>query len=145
MADSYNKKEREKKRKKKKEDKAEKKRLRQLEEKTSDFIYVDERGNLTSTPQDPNQKKEVPLEEISISIPKLTESELDQEEKEKKGIVKFYNVEKGFGFIKEVDQKIDYFVHADNLIDNIKENDNVLFENENGPKGPVAIKVKLIR
>lgn len=59
-----------------------------------------------------------------------------------KGIVKFFNVTKGFGFIKEDETNKEYFVHATGLIDKIKENDVVTFELEEGKKGLNAVKVK---
>jgi CspA family cold shock protein len=60
----------------------------------------------------------------------------------KKGTVKFFNVTKGFGFIKE-DGGQEIFVHATGLIDKIKENDAVVFETQEGKKGINAINVKL--
>jgi CspA family cold shock protein len=60
----------------------------------------------------------------------------------KKGTVKFFNVTKGFGFIKE-DGGQEIFVHATGLIDKIKENDEVVFETQEGKKGINAINVKL--
>lgn len=59
-----------------------------------------------------------------------------------KGIVKFFNVTKGFGFIKEDETDKEYFVHATGLIDKVKENDVVTFELEDGKKGLNAVKVK---
>ena len=60
-----------------------------------------------------------------------------------KGTVKFFNVSKGFGFIKETESGKEYFVHASGLIDKIKENDEVTFELQEGKKGLNAINVKL--
>jgi CspA family cold shock protein len=62
----------------------------------------------------------------------------------KKGTVKFYNREKGFGFIKDDESQQDIFVHKSGLLDNIKENDNVEFEVEQGRKGLNAVEVKVI-
>jgi len=45
-----------------------------------------------------------------------------------KGTVKFFNVSKGFGFIKDADSDNEYFVHVSGLKDQIKENDVVTFE-----------------
>ena len=59
-----------------------------------------------------------------------------------KGIVKFFNVTKGFGFIKEDETNKEYFVHATGLIDKVKENDVVTFELEEGKKVFNAVKVK---
>lgn len=61
----------------------------------------------------------------------------------KTGKVKFYNMSKGFGFIKE-DSGVEVFVHASSLKERIREGDLVQFELENGEKGPNAINVKVI-
>lgn len=60
-----------------------------------------------------------------------------------KGIVKFYNFSRGFGFIKEADSPKEYFVHSSGLKDNIKEDDEVTFDLETGKKGLNAVNVKL--
>ena len=60
------------------------------------------------------------------------------------GKVKFFNEAKGFGFIKETESSKEYFVHANGLIDRIKENDEVTFELEEGRKGLNAVNVKLV-
>ena len=62
----------------------------------------------------------------------------------KEGTVKFFNNQKGFGFISQNDTRTDVFVHSTGLIDNIQENDKVSFEVENGKKGLNAINVKVI-
>ncbi|GAA3574852.1 cold shock domain-containing protein [Snuella lapsa] len=62
----------------------------------------------------------------------------------KEGTVKFFNNAKGFGFISVKDSEEEIFVHTSNLIDQIKENDNVTFEIEKGQKGLSAIKVSLV-
>ena len=61
----------------------------------------------------------------------------------KEGTVKFFNNAKGFGFINLKDSEEDIFVHSTNLIDEIKENDQVTFDVEQGEKGLSAIKVRL--
>ena len=60
----------------------------------------------------------------------------------KNGTVKFFNEEKGFGFIKEEGGQ-DIFVHVSGLKDSIKENDQVVFEVQEGKKGLNAVNVKL--
>ena len=60
----------------------------------------------------------------------------------KKGTVKFFNETKGFGFIKE-DGGQEIFVHATGLIDKVKENDEVVFDVQEGKKGINAVNVKL--
>ena len=59
-----------------------------------------------------------------------------------KGIVKFFNETKGFGFIKEEDSNKEYFVHVTGLIDKVKENDEVEYDLQEGRKGLNAINVK---
>lgn len=67
-------------------------------------------------------------------------------EKEKfQGTVKFFNAEKGFGFIKSAASKEDVFVHATGVIDEIKENDQVEFELQQGRKGMNAVNVVVVR
>ena len=60
------------------------------------------------------------------------------------GTVKFFNETKGFGFIKPSDSSQDIFVHSSGLIDKIRENDKVEFEQERGKKGMTAVKVRLV-
>jgi CspA family cold shock protein len=60
----------------------------------------------------------------------------------KNGVVKFYNEAKGFGFIKE-DGGQEIFVHATGLQDQIRENDKVTFDVQEGKKGLNAVNVKL--
>ena len=61
----------------------------------------------------------------------------------KEGTVKFFNHAKGFGFITVKDSEEEIFVHTSNLIDQIKENDEVTFDIEKGDKGLSAVKVSL--
>ena len=61
-----------------------------------------------------------------------------------KGKVKFFNETKGFGFIKEEDSNTEHFVHVSGLIDEIREDDNVEFELEEGKKGLNAVNVKVV-
>ena len=60
----------------------------------------------------------------------------------KKGKVKFFNNSKGFGFILDHESGQDVFVHSTGLIDEIRENDEVEFEVEQGKKGLNAVNVK---
>jgi cold shock CspA family protein len=63
----------------------------------------------------------------------------------RKGVVTFFNEAKGFGFIRDSETKEDVFVHVNNVLEAIKENNLVSFEVEMGPKGPTAVQVKLIK
>jgi CspA family cold shock protein len=62
----------------------------------------------------------------------------------KKGTVKFFNSEKGFGFIVPEDGSEDLFVHHTGLIDDINEGEEVEYEVGEGRKGPNAIDVKVV-
>lgn len=59
-----------------------------------------------------------------------------------KGVVKFFNDQKGFGFIKEDESNQEYFVHISGLVDEIQENDEVTFDLQEGRKGLNAVNVK---
>jgi cold shock protein len=63
----------------------------------------------------------------------------------KEGKVKFFNATKGFGFITPSDGSADIFVHETGLIDEIRDNDHVEFETEQGRKGINAVHVKVIQ
>jgi CspA family cold shock protein len=60
------------------------------------------------------------------------------------GTLKFFNETKGFGFIKPTNSQTDIFVHSSGLIDEIRENDLVEYDEERGKKGMNAVNVKLI-
>ncbi|HEY8402134.1 MAG TPA: cold shock domain-containing protein [Cytophagaceae bacterium] len=61
-----------------------------------------------------------------------------------KGTVKFFNDSKGYGFITPTESGKDIFVHTSGLIDQIKQDDQVKFEVQQGKKGPTAVKVQII-
>ena len=59
------------------------------------------------------------------------------------GKVKFFNQQKGFGFIVDDETQKEVFVHVTGLIDKIKDDDLVNFEVVEDRRGPKAIKVKM--
>jgi len=142
--ETFNKKEVRNKKEKKRKDKELKKLARKDNEKSGsldDMIaYVDENGQLTSTPPDPTKKKKIDIDSIEISIPRR--EAMEEMDPIRKGIVTFFNDAKGYGFIKDSETKESVFVHANNLLEEIKENNVVTFEVEMGQKGPTAVKVK---
>jgi len=145
--ETFNKKEVRNKKEKKRKDKEKKRLARKENEKSGDMedmiAYVDEFGNLTSTPPDPEKKEKVKLEDIEIGVP--TRSADEEMDPVRKGTVSFFNDSKGYGFIKDSETKESVFVHANNLLEEIKEGNLVSFEVEMGHKGPTAVKVKLVR
>ncbi|MDM1350709.1 cold-shock protein [Myroides marinus] len=58
------------------------------------------------------------------------------------GTVKFFNETKGFGFISQTNGNDDVFVHNSGLIENVRENDDVVFDIERGQKGLMAVNVR---
>ena len=147
--DSFNKKEKEKKRQKKNQEKQERREQRKADKLESgpksfeDMIsYVDENGNLSSTPPDPSKKKVFKVEDMILGAPPQRDT---PEETIRHGKVKFFNDEKGYGFIIDIETKDSIFVHINNLSDPLRENDQVTFEVEMGPKGPNAVNVRLVK
>ncbi|UKN02338.1 cold shock domain-containing protein [Paracrocinitomix mangrovi] len=63
----------------------------------------------------------------------------------KEGTVKFFNQEKGFGFIVPADGGKEIFVHSSGLNDVINENDKVQYEEADGRKGINAVNVTVIK
>ncbi|GAB3169247.1 cold-shock protein [Telluribacter humicola] len=59
------------------------------------------------------------------------------------GTVKFFNDQKGFGFIKDEKSGQEYFVHVSGLVDEVRENDDVTFDLKEGKKGLNAVNVQL--
>lgn len=61
----------------------------------------------------------------------------------KEGIVKFFNTLKGFGFISPVQGGEDVFVHSSGILDEIREDDRVIFDVAQEKKGLNAINVRI--
>jgi cold shock CspA family protein len=146
--ETFSKKENEKKRLKKKNDKEEKRKERQANATSGQSLedmlaYVDEDGNITTTPPDPNRKrKEISLESIQVSVTKQEDRE--PEDTLRTGTVSFFNDSKGYGFIKDQASQESIFVHANALGGlTLKEGNKVTFEVEPGMKGPTAVRVKM--
>lgn len=145
--ETFNKKEKEKKRLKKKQDKEQKKEERKANSnkgKSVDemYAYVDDNGNISSTPPDPKKKSSVKAKDIQIGVSR--QEAADPADLIRKGTVTFFNESKGYGFIKDHETQDSVFVHINGLVDAVKENDKVSFETEMGQKGLNAVKVKLI-
>ena len=148
MAETWNKKEREKKKQQNKKEKAEKKQERKENGSSGNNLdsmlaYIDENGNLSSKPPDPRKKIIINVEDIEIGVPK--QLPVNPDDLIRTGIVTFFNNEKGYGFIKDQETQESVFVHINSLTEAIKENNKVSFEVEMGPKGANAVNVKLVK
>ncbi|HNR17717.1 MAG TPA: cold shock domain-containing protein [Chitinophagaceae bacterium] len=148
MAETWNKKEREKKKQQNKKEKAERKQERKDNSKQGksldDMIaYLDENGNLSSKPPDPRKKVDIKVEDIEIGVRK--QEPINPEDLIRKGTVTFFNDSKGYGFIKDDVTGESVFVHINSLAEAIKEQNKVIFEVEMGPKGANAVNVKLAK
>jgi cold shock CspA family protein len=147
MAETWNKKEREKKKQQAKKEKAERKLERKENGKESKsfedmLAYPDENGYLSSKPPDPRKKVMIKLEDIEIGVPKQVP--VDPADLIRTGIVTFFNDAKGYGFIKDLETQESVFVHINSLTEEIKEQNKVTFEIEMGPKGANAVNVKRV-
>ena len=147
MGETFGKKENQKKRLKQRQDKAEKMAERKANAKKGKSLdemmaYLDENGNISSTPPDPKRKKIFKQEDMQIGIPKLEDRE--QVDMVRTGVVTFFNNEKGFGFIKDSQTQESVFIHINQLSEPIKENEKVSFMVQMGPKGANAVDVKKI-
>ena len=140
MANSFNKRELEKKKDQKRKEKQQRKEDRKAAgtQSLDEMIaYVDENGVITDTPPDPAQKQEVDLETITVSTPKKEEVE----EEDLKGRVEHFNPAKGYGFIKNTANMDKYFFHISNAPADIAEGDMVTFELERGDRGMNAVRI----
>jgi len=145
--ETYGKKEVRKKKDKKRKDKEQRRAIKKTEGKKSNFddmiAYVDEFGMISSTPPDPDKKIEVEVGSIELATtrnnPQVAPDFV------RKGIVSTFNKSKGYGFIRDLSSNQSVFVHVNNLLEIVNENDIVVFEIGKGAKGPAAMKVKLYK
>ena len=142
--ETYSKKEKESKKLKKRKEKEEKKLERKANNNKGksfeDMIaYVDENGNLSSTPPDPKKRIELNLDDIQLGARK--EVAVDPADLIRKGNISFFNEEKGYGFIRDEKSQESIFFHVNGLLGPVKEKDKVSFEVEMGQKGLNAIRV----
>jgi cold shock CspA family protein len=145
--EAFGKRENEMKRLKKQKGKAEKKEARKASGDKADFndmiAYVDENGNLTSTPPDRSQRVEIDPTTIRIGVQKR--EDIEPEDPNRVGVVTFFNESKGYGFIRDNESQESIFVHINGLLDKVQEKDKVTFETERTLRGLSATKVKLVR
>jgi len=100
------------------------------------LAYVDENGNLTTEKPEGIKKKAFKVEEIMISTPKMVE-----EDDTHQGKVKYYNDQKGWGFINDQFGERMFFLIAEAPA-NIKVDDKVTFKIQKGPRGLQAYNIE---
>src|SRR5882757_4612190 len=145
--ETFNKKELEKRKLQKKKEKEERKEKRKEESKGGKLddmmAYVDEWGNISSTPPDATRKRDsIAAENIvtgSRNVGKQAGPSM------RTGKVTFFNTSKGFGFIRDDESGESVFMHTKSLSSPVTENDRVSFTTEHGPKGLNAVGVKLLK
>ncbi len=138
---SFGKRENEKKKQAKRLEKQKRKEERQAGGTCSpeDMIaYVDENGNIVSTPPEERARQEIKLEDVLIATPKREELE----EEPTKGRVEYFNDSKGYGFIKDLASTEKYFFHITSAPADIAEGDTVTFELERGTRGMNAVRIE---
>ncbi len=145
--ETFSKKEKEKARQKKRKDKEEKREERKSTAQKGQALdlmmaYVDENGNITSTPPDPRKKRIIDQEDIQIGVSR--QEAVEAQDAVRQGIVTFFNASKGYGFIRDLQTQESIFVHMNGLIDAVGEQDKVTFEVTRTPKGLNAVDVKKV-
>ena len=88
------------------------------------------------------------LKEEKINLKEVEELDDGQEKKRLNGTVKWFNVSKGYGFIKREDKEKDVFVHS-SAVENsglkyLKKDEQLTFEVESSDKGPSAVNLQKI-
>jgi cold shock CspA family protein len=145
-AQSFGKRENEKKKQAKRLEKQKRKEERQAGGASSwdDMIaWVDENGNITSVPPEEREsgKEEIRAEDIAVSTPKKEEVE----EEPLKGRVEYFNTGKGYGFIKDLASGEKYFFHVSSAPADIAEGNTVNFELERGVRGMNAVRITQVK
>lgn len=116
--ETFNKKERAKKKLQKRKEKEQRRDERRQETpvkgKSLDdmMAYVDENGNISSTPPDPAKAKDIALEDIMINTPREAPADPDALPN---GIITYFDPSKGYGFITNEQTQERVFFHVNNL------------------------------
>jgi len=144
--ETYNKKEVRNRKEKKRKDKEQKRLERRTVTRGSGSLddmmaYVDENGMITSERPEPGRKSMINAAEIEISTPRQTAE--TQESKTRTGIITFFNDSKGYGFIRDLANNQNVFVHINDMEEKLSENNKVSFEIEKGNRGLKAVRVKM--
>ena len=86
------------------------------------------------------------LKEEKINLKEVEELDDGQEKKRLNGTVKWFNVSKGYGFIKREDKEKDVFVHFSAVQNSgltyLEKDEQLTFEVESSEKGPSAVNLQ---
>src|SRR5690349_6893875 len=142
-SDTFNKREFEKRKAQKKQEKEQKKEERKANNKGKSFedmiAYVDENGNLSSTP--PDQTKKKVINEADINLESRNQGGNATPPYVRQGMIKMFDASRGFGFIKDSQSQEEYFFHINSAEYEVAQGDTVKFDIEQGPKGMNAVRV----
>ena len=142
---TFNKRENEKKRLQKRKEKEQRKEDRKANKESKSFedmlAFVDENGNITTTPPNPLKKK--PIQETEIDLTSKNKGATAQPY-QRQGVVKFFDTEKGYGFIKDDQSGEEFFFHHKAADFPIAQSHRVSFEIEKGLKGLNAVRITKI-
>ena len=105
------------------------------------LAYVDENGNITSTPPDQTRKRVI--NEADIDLTSRNKGGITPPHV-RHGMVKFFDTSKGYGFIKDEQSQEELFFHHSSANFPIAQFDKVTFETEMGVKGMNAVRITKI-
>jgi cold shock CspA family protein len=144
-SETFNKRENEKKRLQKQKDKEQRKEERKAGKQPKSFedmlAYVDENGNISSTPPDPSKKKIIREADIDLNS-RNRGGALPPHQHE--GTIKHFDTAKGFGFIKDLQTSEEFFFHFRSANYQVAQGDRVTFKTEMGPKGLNAVQISKV-
>ena len=141
MAGTFNKRENEKKRAQRRKEKEQRREERKANKKETSFedmiAYVDENGNISDTPPDLTKKKVIKESDIDLTSKNMGGATKVGNH----GMVKFFDTEKGYGFIVRDETNEEFFFHHSSADFPIAQQDRVSFDTERGPKGMNAVRI----
>ena len=121
------------------------KELREEERKLMEERHSKIAGSLVDQ-QKLKDEEEQRLKEEKINSKEAKELDDRQEKRRLNGTVKWFNVSKGYGFIKREDKEKDVFVHLSAVensgLKDLKKDEQLTFEIESSDKGPSAVNLQ---
>ena len=141
-SEAFNKREFEKKKAQKRQEKEQKKEERKANNKSKSFedmlAYVDENGNLSSTPPDQSKKRVINEADINLTSPNKGGNAPPYV---RQGHVKMFDPSRGFGFVRDSQTQEEFFFHVNSADFEVAQGNAVKFDIEQGPKGMNAVRL----